>query len=118
MLFARAFQQHLPPSTITVNSVNPGFCISNLRSTLPEEYQAANAKQEAELASTTEEGSRQLVFDAVESVNDKDVLRGVYISPPEAVQESHFDDGNVIQDKGWVSRLTQSMAIRTNPTAF
>ncbi|KAK0186896.1 hypothetical protein F5146DRAFT_1143279 [Armillaria mellea] len=50
---------------------------------------------------TTEEGSRQPVFDAVESVNDKDVLRGVYISLPEVVQESHIDDGNIIQDKGW-----------------
>ncbi|KAK0458286.1 uncharacterized protein EV420DRAFT_389965 [Desarmillaria tabescens] len=37
VLFARAFQQRLPPSAITVNSVNPGFCISNLRSKLPEE---------------------------------------------------------------------------------
>ncbi|PBK84539.1 hypothetical protein ARMGADRAFT_1037033 [Armillaria gallica] len=37
----------LPPRTI---AVNPGFCVSNLRSTLHEGYQEANTKQEAELA--------------------------------------------------------------------
>ncbi|KAK0227367.1 hypothetical protein EDD85DRAFT_974912 [Armillaria nabsnona] len=108
VLFARAFQQRLPPSTITVNSVNPGFCISNLRSTLPEEYQEANAKQEAELAFTTEEGSRQLVFSAVGGANDEDKLRGAYISHSEVVEESDFvisEDGKVVQDKVWDEML-------------
>ncbi|KAK0186869.1 hypothetical protein F5146DRAFT_935933 [Armillaria mellea] len=108
VLFARAFQQRLPPSTITVNSVNPGFCISNLRSTLPEEYQAANAKQEAELAFTTEEGSRQLVFSAIGGANNEDKLRGAYISLSEVVEESDFvisEDGKVVQDKVWDEML-------------
>ncbi|KAK0443239.1 hypothetical protein EV421DRAFT_1710192 [Armillaria borealis] len=108
VLFARAFQQRLPPSTITVNSVNPGLCISNLRSKLPEEYQEANAKQEAELAFTTEEGSRQLVFSAVGGANDEDKLRGAYISLSEVVEESDFvisEDGKVVQDKIWDEML-------------
>ncbi|PBK65074.1 NAD(P)-binding protein, partial [Armillaria solidipes] len=62
MLFAWAFQQRLPPPTIAVNSVNPGFCISNLPSSLHEVYQEADAKQEDELM---EMGSRQRVFSAV-----------------------------------------------------
>lgn len=33
LLFACAFQRRLPPSTVTVSSVNPGFCISNFCST-------------------------------------------------------------------------------------
>lgn len=48
------------PSLSSFNSVNPGFCISNLRSTLPEGYKEVNTEQEAELAFTKEEGSRQL----------------------------------------------------------
>ncbi|PBK65089.1 hypothetical protein ARMSODRAFT_978514 [Armillaria solidipes] len=62
VLFGWAFQQRLPPSTIAVNSVNPGFCVSNLRSSLHEVYQEADAKQEDEL---TEMGSRQRMFSAV-----------------------------------------------------
>ncbi|PBK65108.1 hypothetical protein ARMSODRAFT_978525 [Armillaria solidipes] len=55
-LFGRAFQRRHPPS---FNSVTPGFCTSSLFSTLPDENQEDNAKQEAE------EGSRQLMFSAV-----------------------------------------------------
>ncbi|KAK0443285.1 hypothetical protein EV421DRAFT_543142 [Armillaria borealis] len=101
VLFAWAFQQRLPPSTIAVNSVNPGFCISNLRSSLYEVYQEADAKQEAELAFTTEdsEGSRQLVFRAVGGPNGEGKLRGVCISLSEVVEECDFVIGKDVQDK-------------------
>ncbi|SJL12660.1 uncharacterized protein ARMOST_16090 [Armillaria ostoyae] len=79
MLFARAFQQRLPPSIIAIDSVNPGFCISSLRSSLHEVHQEADAKQEDEL---TELGSRQRVFSAV-------------------VEECDFVIGKDVQDEAW-----------------
>ncbi|KAK0227320.1 hypothetical protein EDD85DRAFT_794596 [Armillaria nabsnona] len=100
VLFPRAFWQCLLLSTIAVNSVNPGFCISKFCSMLPEGYQEADAKQEAELAFTTEdsEGGRQLVFSAVGGANCEDKLRGACISLSEVVEERNFVIGKDVQD--------------------
>ncbi|PBK65081.1 hypothetical protein ARMSODRAFT_978507 [Armillaria solidipes] len=101
--FVRAFQQCLPPSTITINFVHPGFCISNLRSTLSEGYQEADAKQKAELAFMTvdSEGSRQLMFSAVRGTNGEDKLRGACISLSKVVEECDFVISEDVQDKVW-----------------
>ncbi|PBK85224.1 hypothetical protein ARMGADRAFT_1036517 [Armillaria gallica] len=61
----------------------------------------------AELAFTTEEGSR-LVFSAVGEENDEDKLRGAYISLSEVVEESDVvigEDAKVVQDKDEMSIL-------------
>ncbi|KAF9023894.1 NAD(P)-binding protein [Hymenopellis radicata] len=79
LFFTRSLQSHVG-SSIIVDCVNPGFCISNLRSNIPDFMKEGNAKQEAETAFTTEEGSRQLVYGAVGGADNEQELRGAYIS--------------------------------------
>ena len=93
-------------SAITVNSVNPGLCFSNLGYGAPPEEAEKLQKLREELAFTTEQGSRQLVYAAVGSLNDEEKLRGKYIHMSEVVEESDFvisEDGKIVQDKVWVS---------------
>ncbi|KAK0443701.1 uncharacterized protein EV420DRAFT_1576207 [Desarmillaria tabescens] len=113
VLFARALQLHVPSTPpITVNSVNPGLCFSNLLSSsgIPLDSEEAKAirKMQEELAFTTEEGSRQLVYAAVGSLDDEEKLRGKYIQMSEVVEESDFaisEDGKIVQDKVWEEML-------------
>ncbi|KAK0443292.1 hypothetical protein EV421DRAFT_543423 [Armillaria borealis] len=109
VLFARSLQLHVPSSpAITVNSVNPGFCHSGLRTTIPAEEAETMRKEEEELCFTTEEGSRQLVYGAVGSQDDEEKLRGKYIQMSEVVEESDFvisEDGKIVQDKVWGEML-------------
>ncbi|PBK67955.1 NAD(P)-binding protein [Armillaria solidipes] len=61
-----------------------------------------------EYAFTTEEGSRQLVYGAVGSLEDEEKLRGKYICMSEVMEESDFvisRDGKIIQDKVWEEML-------------
>ncbi|KAK0440897.1 uncharacterized protein EV420DRAFT_1279069 [Desarmillaria tabescens] len=109
VLFARSLQLHVPSSpAITVNSVNPGFCFSGLRTSIPAEEAETMRKEEEELCFTTEEGSRQLVYGAVGSLDDEEKLRGKYIQMSEVVEESDFvisEDGKIVQDKVWAEML-------------
>ncbi len=68
-------------------------------------------KMREELAFTTEEGSRQLVYAAVGSPDNEEKLRGKYINLSEVVEESDFvisEDGKIVQDKVWVSNSSLS----------
>ncbi|KAK0431574.1 hypothetical protein EV421DRAFT_2024491 [Armillaria borealis] len=109
VLFARALQLHVPSSpVITVNSVNPGFCFSGLGSGAPPEKAERMRKKREEFAFTTEEGSRQLVYGAVGSLDDDEKLRGKYIHLSKVVEESDFvisEDGKIVQDKVWEEML-------------
>ncbi|KAK0463437.1 hypothetical protein IW261DRAFT_1672487 [Armillaria novae-zelandiae] len=109
VLFARSLQLHVPSSpTITVNSVNPGFCHSGLRTTIPADEAEAMRKEEEELCFTTEEGSRQLVYGAVGCLDGEEKLRGKFIQMSEVVEESDFvisEDGKIVQDKVWGEML-------------
>ncbi|KAK0443696.1 uncharacterized protein EV420DRAFT_1340640, partial [Desarmillaria tabescens] len=109
VLFARALQLHLPSSpAITVNSVNPGLCYSGLGSGGPAEQEEHLRKRREEFAFTTEEGSRQLVYGAVGSLDDEEKFRGKYIRMSEVVEESDFvisEDGKIVQDKVWEEML-------------
>ncbi|KAK0481289.1 hypothetical protein IW261DRAFT_1550534 [Armillaria novae-zelandiae] len=81
VLFTRALQLHVPSSeAITVNSVNPWTLRNILR------------QRREQFAFTTEEGSRQLVYGAVGSLNDEEKLRGKYIRMSEVVEESDFEE--------------------------
>ncbi|KAK0443704.1 uncharacterized protein EV420DRAFT_1023754 [Desarmillaria tabescens] len=113
VLFARALQLHVPSTPpITVNSLNPGFCFSNLLANsgvpLDSEEGKAMLKMRDELAFTTEEGSRQLVYGAVGSLDDEAKLRGKYIHMSEVAEESDFvisEDGKIVQNKVWEEML-------------
>ncbi len=88
-----------------MNCVNPGFCVSNLRSTLPDFLKESNAKSEAEAAFTTEEGSRQLVYAAVGGADNEEELRGAYIDMSEVKQVSEWvlsKTGREAEDRLWV----------------
>ncbi|PBL00064.1 short-chain dehydrogenase [Armillaria gallica] len=109
VLFARALQGHVPSSpAITVNSVTPGLCYSDLGSGVLAEEAEHMQKMREELAFTTEEGSRQLVYAAVGSLDNEEKLRGKYINLSEVVEESDFvisEDGKIVQDKVWEEML-------------
>ncbi|KAK0442440.1 hypothetical protein EV421DRAFT_1736294 [Armillaria borealis] len=109
VLFARALQGHVPSSpAITVNSVTPGLCYSNLGSDVPAGEAERMQKMREELAFTTEEGSRQLVYAAVGSLDNEEKLCGKYINLSEVVEESDFvigEDGKIVQDKVWEEML-------------
>ncbi|KAK0200185.1 hypothetical protein DFS33DRAFT_1359473 [Desarmillaria ectypa] len=109
VLFARALQLHVPSSpAITVNSVNPGLCFSGLGSGASAEQAERMRKMREEFAFTTEEGSRQLVYSAVGSLDNEEKVRGKYIHLSEVVEESDFvisEDGKIVQDKVWEEML-------------
>ncbi|KAK0443318.1 hypothetical protein EV421DRAFT_1735912 [Armillaria borealis] len=89
--FTRFLQLRVPFSpAITVNSVNPGFCFSDLRTGVPADEAEVMQKEEEELCFTTEEGSQQLVYGAVGSLDDEEKLRGKYIQMFEVVEEPDF----------------------------
>ncbi|KAK0214412.1 hypothetical protein IW262DRAFT_1405937 [Armillaria fumosa] len=109
VLFARALQHRVPSSpAITVNSLTPGFCYSDLGSGGPPEELQRLQKMREELAFTTEVGSRQLVYAAVGSLDNEEKLRGKYIHLSRVVEESDFvlsEDGKIVQDKVWGEML-------------
>ncbi|PBK67947.1 short-chain dehydrogenase [Armillaria solidipes] len=113
VLFVRALQQRVPTApAITINSVNPGLCLSGFlaNSGIPSDSDDAKVlrKMQEEMAFTTEEGSRQLVYGAVGSLDNEEKLRGKYIQMSEVVEESDFvisEDGKIVQDKVWEEML-------------
>ncbi|KAK0207389.1 hypothetical protein IW262DRAFT_1530247 [Armillaria fumosa] len=88
ILFARSLQLHVLSSpAITVNSVNPRFCHSGLRTTIPAE---------------------ELIYGAIGSLDDEEKLHGKFIQMSEIVEESNFvisEDGKIVQDKVWGEML-------------
>ncbi|KAK0431559.1 hypothetical protein EV421DRAFT_1742997 [Armillaria borealis] len=113
VLFVRALQDHVPSApAITVNSVNPGLCLSGFlaNSGIPSDSDDIKVfrKMQEDMAFTAEEGSRQLVYGAVGSLDNEEKLRGKYIQMSEVVEESDFvisEDGKIVQDKVWEEML-------------
>ncbi|PBK65057.1 hypothetical protein ARMSODRAFT_1022491 [Armillaria solidipes] len=88
---------------IIVNSINPEFYPSGLRTSIPTDEAEAMRKEEEELCFATEERSRKLVYGAIGSLDDEK-LRGKYIQMSEVVEESDFmisEDGKIVQDNVW-----------------
>jgi len=91
ILFVRAFVSHIPPSTsLTINAVNPGLCVSSL---MRDGNKLLVALIQL-LARTTEVGSRMFVHAAV--AHDLDGKTGEYLSACEINEPSDF----VISQKG------------------
>ncbi|GLB43401.1 putative protein CC1G_02706 Coprinopsis cinerea okayama7 130 [Lyophyllum shimeji] len=108
VFFYQALNERLAGSPIIVNGVNPGYCISELRRSLPPVYAAVDRVMEKILARTTEEGGRQLVYAAVGGAEDEDKLRGAYISTARVAEASDFaigPEGKVVQNKLWDEML-------------
>ncbi|TFK39464.1 hypothetical protein BDQ12DRAFT_649951 [Crucibulum laeve] len=101
VFFTRALGYRLSNAPIIVNTVNPGFCISELR-----KHQTGVTMWLLEklLARTAEQGSRQLVWAAVGGEESRDALRGAYISIQEVCEPSDYvisENGKKMQDKLW-----------------
>lgn len=106
VLFVRAFNEHLREKSITINTVNPGYCYSGLRAN----YKGAMAWfdwfMEKALARTAEEGSRQLVWAAVGGKEKEYDLKGAYISLENVEEPSDYvigEEGKYAQEVLWVS---------------
>ncbi|PBK82762.1 hypothetical protein ARMGADRAFT_1090069 [Armillaria gallica] len=84
-LLAQSLQFHVPDSpAIAVITLNPGlFFASRLRTGIPADETEAMQKEE-ELAFTPDNGSRQLVYAVVATLDDDEKLRGKYIQMSES----------------------------------
>ena len=105
VFFARALSDRLSDKRIIVNAVNPGYCLSNIRSGLRGLEAWLDWLMEKALARTSEEGSRQLIWAAVGGEDQLDQMRGAYISIAQISEASDFvisEEGNACQDKLWV----------------
>ncbi|KAJ7708868.1 hypothetical protein B0H17DRAFT_1031140 [Mycena rosella] len=91
IFFVRAFNARISPSTpVIVNTVNPGYCHSELRRTFSGFQAVVDHLTELALAFTTEEGSRQLVWGAIGEQENPETLRGAYISGCKVEEVSDF----------------------------
>ncbi|KIM44799.1 hypothetical protein M413DRAFT_442764 [Hebeloma cylindrosporum] len=104
VFFARALSDRLSDKRIIVNSVNPGYCLSNIRSSFTGFQAWVDWAMEKALARTSEEGSRQLIWAALGGKDQLDQMRGAYISFARISEASDFvisKEGKAFQDKLW-----------------
>ena len=108
VFFARELSERLRDKLVIVNTVNPGFCHSEL---------TRNAKGlrawilwlgKNLLARTTEQGSRQLVWACIGGKENVEHLHGAYISSMHVQEPSDFvvnEEGKLAQTKLWVNNI-------------
>ncbi|KAF9265281.1 NAD(P)-binding protein [Marasmius fiardii PR-910] len=106
LMLIRALQSHLPssPPIITCCSVNPGLCYSEIRREATGAIAETCRKMEEELARTTEEGSRPILYATIGMRDKEQELRGAYISLNEVKECSDFilsADGQRLEKKLW-----------------
>ncbi|KAJ7780227.1 hypothetical protein DFH07DRAFT_865313 [Mycena maculata] len=109
VFFTRALNARLPPSTpVIVNTVNPGYCYSELRREFTGLRAFVDHLMELALAFTTEVGSRQLVWAALAKQEAPEQLRGEYITAFHVQEVSDFvlsPQGAKAQDLIWEDTL-------------
>jgi retinol dehydrogenase 12 len=111
IFFTRAFNDRLSPSSgIIVNTINPGFCVSGLRRTMPDAVVEKVKKDLDAYGYSTEEGSRQLIYGCVGiPQGGEDAMRGAYIDLTNKVSDEGLADwvkderGLKAHDQIWVS---------------
>ncbi|KAF7796917.1 hypothetical protein EIP86_008102 [Pleurotus ostreatoroseus] len=109
VLFARGLNEHLPASTpLIVNSVNPGYCYSELRRASSFGVLFRLWLMDITLGRTAEGGARQLIWAALGPDGREgkhiDWLRGTYVSTQGFKEPSDFvisQDGGRAQEKLW-----------------
>ncbi|OAX35509.1 short-chain dehydrogenase [Rhizopogon vinicolor AM-OR11-026] len=109
VFFVRALTDRLQSITpLSAVAVSPGYCYSQFRRSFHERtFSLINiivTIQERLLASTTEQGSRQLVFAAVGKRDDEEKIRGAYLSRGRVEEVADFvlsDEGHKMQDTIW-----------------
>ena len=106
VFFARELNERLRDKPLIVNSVNPGFCYSSLRTNYSGTSAWFNWLMEILLARTSEQGSRQLIWACVGGKDNIDELRGAYVSGMKIQEPSDFvisEEGKHAQTKLWVN---------------
>jgi len=102
--FARELSEKLRDTPVIVNTVNPGFCHSELARNITG-LQAWNMwLRKLVLARSTEQGSRQLIWACIGGKDNVDQLRGAYISSMQVREPSDFvvgEEGKRAQTKLW-----------------
>ncbi|PFH48618.1 hypothetical protein AMATHDRAFT_65010 [Amanita thiersii Skay4041] len=114
VFFIRALNAHLKNRSIIVNTVNPGYCYSELRRGFAGFTAIFDWVLERLIALTTEEGSRQLVWAALGESDQE--LGGAYISKSTVVEPSDFvigEKGKKVQEQLW--RETISVLGKVDP---
>ncbi|KAJ7770638.1 hypothetical protein B0H16DRAFT_1410926 [Mycena metata] len=103
VFFVRALNDRIPVSTpVVVDTVNPGFCHSELARRAKGMQALVISTTKAMLAFPSEVGSRRLVWAAVAKQNDPDALRGRYITAAKVDVVSDFVQRNrKLQDDLW-----------------
>ena len=106
VFFARGLSERLRDKPLIVNTVNPGFCHSELSRNRTGISAWFAWLMKLLLARTTEQGSRQLIWACVGGKDNIELLRGAYISsmhiqePSDAVVS---EEGKRAQTKLWVN---------------
>lgn len=105
-LAKRVVSTETKTSPVIVNTVDPGFCRSNLRQYPTLITRTANSLMEMAMARTSEEGARELVWAALGSVDgDERALHGQYISDMRIVEPADSvvsEGGKKLEDRLWV----------------
>jgi NAD(P)-dependent dehydrogenase (short-subunit alcohol dehydrogenase family) len=106
VFFARGLSERLRDKPIIVNTVDPGYCHSDLaRHTTGLTAWAAWLLKQL-LARSTEQGSRQLIWACIGGKDNIDQLHGTYISSMRVLEPSDFvvsEEGKRAQTKLWVN---------------
>ncbi|KAJ3507672.1 hypothetical protein NLJ89_g6172 [Agrocybe chaxingu] len=104
VLFTRALADRLHNKSIIVDTVNPGYCYSELRRDFTGFMALFSRLLDPLLARTTEQGARQLVWAAVGAKGEEDSLRGAYVSLAAVSEPSDYvisKQGREDQNKLW-----------------
>ncbi|KAK1224905.1 hypothetical protein PQX77_012182 [Marasmius sp. AFHP31] len=116
LMFARALQPHL--SEITICSVNPALCHTELkRNSHGEQAERLQAYLD-KYGYTAEEGSRQLLYAAIGQRNREEEVRGSYISYSRVSECSDLilsDEGQQLEKRLWKEVL--EVLERVDPVA-
>ncbi|KAF5309362.1 hypothetical protein D9611_013999 [Ephemerocybe angulata] len=110
VFFAQSLAELLKDTPVIVNSLNPGYCYSELRRDFSGVKALVDYLMEKALALTTEEGSRSLVYAAVGGAEDPEKLRGAYLNlntPTEPADAVIGEEGRKRQDKLWADLIAE-----------
>ncbi|RXW19382.1 hypothetical protein EST38_g6481 [Candolleomyces aberdarensis] len=110
IFFTRSLANLLQNTPVTVNCVNPGFCISNIRREFTGFMVVMDWLMEKILARTTEKGGRQLVWAALGSPENPEDLKGAYVNLHRVEEPSDYVigvEGKKREDKLWADLIKE-----------
>ncbi|KAF5325729.1 hypothetical protein D9611_000467 [Ephemerocybe angulata] len=104
IFFAQSLADLLKDTPVVVDTLNPGYCYSELRTVFSGIQAVVDWIMERLLAWTTEQGSRQLVYGALGGSDKLDQINGAYLELHQVVEPSDHVigyEGKKRRDKLW-----------------